>query len=276
MGVHEESLEDVLDRRANETIDVSGAGGRILSRADNPSSRECTPTSRFFFSFLVADRNVLTTGRSTLRSGLPSAGIMLTPISPDASVKAPEDDSEPTSSRPAVDEEDNQWLVDHIVKHRTRYFKRPRKPETQYLVRWLGYGEEDDQWVREQDIDPALIQAYSNRKASKPSQSLAAGAAGEAGEAGAAPQLPKKRGRPPKHSPVSQATAKLGKSRGQPPAQQKPVLTSAGPVVTIPPPAPLQPKKRRKRQSLSPSSASYRSPRVLYRRLSGKTSDLAT
>ena len=30
----------------------------------------------------------------------------------------------------------------------------------EYLVRWAGYGQEDDQWVVENDIDDGIVQEY--------------------------------------------------------------------------------------------------------------------
>jgi Chromo (CHRromatin Organisation MOdifier) domain len=38
--------------------------------------------------------------------------------------------------------------------------KRGRGQRTEYLVRWTGYTEEDDQWVAEGDIDEQLVKEY--------------------------------------------------------------------------------------------------------------------
>jgi hypothetical protein len=43
-------------------------------------------------------------------------------------------------------------LLDHVYDERTG--------RCQYLVRWLGYGEEDDLWVDANDIDSPIIAAY--------------------------------------------------------------------------------------------------------------------
>ena len=47
--------------------------------------------------------------------------------------------------------EDNQYAVDRILCCKTR------AGTNTYLVRWQGYGKEDDSWVEESDINPELV-----------------------------------------------------------------------------------------------------------------------
>ena len=55
---------------------------------------------------------------------------------------------------PSLIPEDNQYEVKQILEHRRRH------RQTQYKVRWKGYSAEDDSWVAERDIDPALVDKY--------------------------------------------------------------------------------------------------------------------
>ena len=59
---------------------------------------------------------------------------------------------------PPIIPEDNQYEVEEILEHRKT--QRGRRSITEYLVRWAGYGQEDDSWVSEGDIDEGLIRAY--------------------------------------------------------------------------------------------------------------------
>lgn len=71
---------------------------------------------------------------------------------------------------PAVDVDasgQELFVVGEILDH------RPRKPKTartklQYLIRWHGYGPDDDSWVPERDLQDAevqkMIQAYKRKK----------------------------------------------------------------------------------------------------------------
>jgi hypothetical protein len=54
---------------------------------------------------------------------------------------------------PPIDIEDNQYLVEAILDHRT--VRRRRK----FLVHWEGYSDIDDSWVPEHDLDPEMIKA---------------------------------------------------------------------------------------------------------------------
>jgi hypothetical protein len=55
---------------------------------------------------------------------------------------------------PPIIPEDNQYIVDHIRDHKIVRRKR------QFLVRWEGYDESHDEWVKEEDIDKALVEEY--------------------------------------------------------------------------------------------------------------------
>jgi hypothetical protein len=57
-----------------------------------------------------------------------------------------------------VVQEDDQYLVNQLLdKRRVRY---GNKEIIQYLVRWEGYGPQDDTWVAASDIEDSLKQAY--------------------------------------------------------------------------------------------------------------------
>ena len=51
---------------------------------------------------------------------------------------------------PPVDAEDNQYAVERVLACYVR------KGRSKYLVRWLGYGEEDDEEVDEDDVEKSL------------------------------------------------------------------------------------------------------------------------
>jgi Chromo (CHRromatin Organisation MOdifier) domain len=55
---------------------------------------------------------------------------------------------------PPIDVEDNQYMVEAILNQpktgRTRHF----------LMRWEGYSDTDDSWVKEGDIDEEMVRAY--------------------------------------------------------------------------------------------------------------------
>ena len=61
---------------------------------------------------------------------------------------------EPPGPSPIIPE-DNQYEVEEILEH-----QRGRRSITEYLVRWAGYGQEDDSCVSEGDINKGLIRAY--------------------------------------------------------------------------------------------------------------------
>ena len=55
---------------------------------------------------------------------------------------------------PPVVPEDEQYLVETLLD------KRTSRGRTEYLVRWKGYGPEDDMWRPASDIEHSLIQEY--------------------------------------------------------------------------------------------------------------------
>jgi hypothetical protein len=66
---------------------------------------------------------------------------------------------QPAHTRPPpVDVGDNRFEVDRLLDKRTRRVGRAQRVE--YLVRWMGYGPEDDQWEPASNIDDGLISAF--------------------------------------------------------------------------------------------------------------------
>ena len=57
---------------------------------------------------------------------------------------------------PPIIPEDNQYEVERIVEHRPRRGRRGME----YKVHWLGYPEEDDEWIKEENIDAQLVRDY--------------------------------------------------------------------------------------------------------------------
>jgi hypothetical protein len=51
---------------------------------------------------------------------------------------------------------DNQYVVECLRE------RRNRGRMTEYLVKWQGYGEADNSWVKEADIHPGLIEDFAN------------------------------------------------------------------------------------------------------------------
>ena len=70
---------------------------------------------------------------------------------------------EPPRPPPLVPEDD-QYEVERILDHRAEHRRgRGRRTRTEYLVRWMGYGEEEDQWVLEENINEDVIGEYRRR-----------------------------------------------------------------------------------------------------------------
>ena len=64
---------------------------------------------------------------------------------------------EPPRPPPLVPE-DSQYEVEEILDHQER-----RHGRTKYLVRWVGYGQEDDQWIPAEDIHEDLVKEYRRK-----------------------------------------------------------------------------------------------------------------
>jgi hypothetical protein len=64
---------------------------------------------------------------------------------------------EPTPIQPAV-AEDNQWYVETLLDKSIRTHHGKRIPH--YLVRWKGFGPEDDSWIPHTAIEQSLIADY--------------------------------------------------------------------------------------------------------------------
>lgn len=64
---------------------------------------------------------------------------------------------DPPPSPEIVDGEE-EYQVEAVLDHRV--IKRGRGQREEYLIRWKGYTEADDQWVPKHDVGLLLIQAY--------------------------------------------------------------------------------------------------------------------
>ena len=61
---------------------------------------------------------------------------------------------------PVVTDTDDHYEVERILRHRDH----PRSGARSYLVRWQGYGVEDDSWVAARDLNaPALLRVYNRQ-----------------------------------------------------------------------------------------------------------------
>ena len=61
----------------------------------------------------------------------------------------------PADHRPsAVDPEDNQYKVEKLVR------KRRMGEKVEYLVKWLGYPDNENNWEAKWDIDPDLVAVF--------------------------------------------------------------------------------------------------------------------
>ena len=62
---------------------------------------------------------------------------------------------------PPLIPEDNQYEVERILDHKD--IGRGQGRKRQYYIRWAGYGEDDDSWVKEEDIHEDLVTEYQRR-----------------------------------------------------------------------------------------------------------------
>ena len=60
--------------------------------------------------------------------------------------------------------DDDQFLVESLLSKRVRRVRR--RKVIQYLVKWIGYSEEENSWEDEADIHEDLIRDYETRDVS--------------------------------------------------------------------------------------------------------------
>jgi len=69
-------------------------------------------------------------------------------------------DHRPAAPPPPVYENDDQYYVEALLDKRVTTVGR--RSVVQYLVRWKGYGADDDQWVAASNIGKSLISQYES------------------------------------------------------------------------------------------------------------------
>jgi hypothetical protein len=55
---------------------------------------------------------------------------------------------------PPVDPEKKRWEVERLCD------KRPKRRTFEYLVKWMGYPEDENTWEKKKDIDADAVAAY--------------------------------------------------------------------------------------------------------------------
>ena len=100
-------------------------------------------------------------GRVAYKLEFPPAWKIHPVISVDHLSPGPVEDEFERTQPPPGPVEDDTWEVERIVAKRKT--GRGRGTRTQYLVRWQGFGAEEDNWVDEKDINaPDLVKAYED------------------------------------------------------------------------------------------------------------------
>ena len=87
--------------------------------------------------------------------------------------------------------DDDGWYVDCFLARRRlkAEFTKSGKAEWEYLVRWIGKGPEEDRWVPESALDPALIEAELGATDFQPAKTQAEAALEAAAAARVADEL---------------------------------------------------------------------------------------
>ena len=67
-------------------------------------------------------------------------------------------------SPPILVDGQEEWEIEKIL--RKRVTRRGRGHRTEYLVRWVGYGPQDDTWIAERDLGNAneILQEFNERE----------------------------------------------------------------------------------------------------------------
>ena len=64
---------------------------------------------------------------------------------------------EPPKPPPLISE-DNQYTVERLLDYKDK--RQGQRKRREYLVSWMGYRQEDDSWVAEEDIHEDLVTEY--------------------------------------------------------------------------------------------------------------------
>ena len=89
------------------------------------------------------------------------------------------------SEPPPIDAEDNQYTVEAILDHRMVRRKH------EFLVRWEGYSDLEDSWIKEVDIDPEMIKAYFEQIETEKTGSKSSGEGGVQGRTDSTARTPR-------------------------------------------------------------------------------------
>jgi hypothetical protein len=150
--------QDRQQRAANSRRrDISfNTGDQVLLSTVNlklPSTLSAKFKQRFIGPFKITDKVGQVSYKLELPKTLRIHPVFHVSLLKPYNVPAAQQDS--NDKRGPIFEDDKYWEVETLVG------KRVIRGVTEYLVRWEGYGPEDDTWLRPADITPDLIKAYN-------------------------------------------------------------------------------------------------------------------